>query len=37
LDQGKIVDQGTPIALKKSRHPLVKDFLREALDAELGG
>ena len=34
LDQGQIVDQGTPNELKKSRQPLVQDFLREALDAE---
>lgn len=34
LDQGMIVDQGSPRELKKSRHPLVMDFLKEALDAE---
>lgn len=34
LDQGEIVDQGSPAELKKSRHPLVRDFLKEALDAE---
>jgi phospholipid/cholesterol/gamma-HCH transport system ATP-binding protein len=31
LDKGQIVAQGTPIELKKSQHPLVKDFLAEAL------
>lgn len=34
LDQGEIVDQGTPAQLKKSMQPLVQDFLKEALDAE---
>ncbi len=34
LDKGEIVDQGSPAQLKQSRHPLVRDFLREALDAE---
>ncbi len=34
LDQGEIVDQGSPAQLKKSRQPLVQDFLKEALDAE---
>lgn len=34
LDQGEIVDQGSPEDLKKSSHPLVQDFLKEALDAE---
>ncbi|MBX3020590.1 MAG: ABC transporter ATP-binding protein [Bdellovibrionales bacterium] len=34
LDKGHIVDQGTPDALKKSSHPLVRDFLKEALSAE---
>lgn len=34
LDKGEIVEQGTPAELKKSRHPLVVDFLREALSAE---
>lgn len=33
LDQGQIVAQGTPESLKQSQHPLVKDFLKEALDA----
>jgi phospholipid/cholesterol/gamma-HCH transport system ATP-binding protein len=32
LDQGKIVEQGTPHDLKKSEVPLVQDFLREALE-----
>ena len=36
LDQGGIVEQGPPEDLKKSRHPLVVDFLREALSAETG-
>ncbi len=31
LDKGQIVEQGSPAELKKSTHPLVKDFLREAL------
>ncbi len=34
LDKGEIVDQGSPAQLKKSQHPLVRDFLKEALDAE---
>ncbi|HMN67049.1 MAG TPA: ABC transporter ATP-binding protein [Bdellovibrionales bacterium] len=34
LDKGEIVDQGSPEGLKKSRHELTKDFLKEALDAE---
>ncbi len=34
LDQGGIIAQGTPAELKKHPHPLVQDFLREALDAE---
>jgi len=34
LDKGEIVDQGSPADLKKSKHPLVVDFLKEALDAE---
>lgn len=33
LDQGNIVEQGTPEDLKNSEHPLVKDFLMEALSA----
>lgn len=36
LDQGGIVEQGTPDELRKSRQPLVVDFLREALSAESG-
>jgi len=36
LDQGHIVDQGSPEQLKKSLKPLVQDFLREALSAEAG-
>lgn len=31
LDQGQIVEQGTPEDLKKSQIPLVKDFLSEVL------
>jgi phospholipid/cholesterol/gamma-HCH transport system ATP-binding protein len=34
LDQGEIVAQGSPAELKKNSHPLVRDFLKEALDAE---
>ena len=34
LDQGRIVDQGTPADLRKSTVPLVKDFLAEALENE---
>lgn len=34
LDKGEIVAQGSPQELKKSTHPLVKDFLKEALNAE---
>lgn len=33
LDQGHIVDQGTPEELKKSEVPLVKDFMQEVLEA----
>jgi phospholipid/cholesterol/gamma-HCH transport system ATP-binding protein len=31
LDKGQIVAEGTPAALTKNDHPLVKDFLAEAL------
>lgn len=31
LDKGQIVAEGTPAELKESKHPLVKDFLAEAL------
>jgi phospholipid/cholesterol/gamma-HCH transport system ATP-binding protein len=34
LDKGEIVAQGSPAELKKSKHPLVVDFLKEALSAE---
>lgn len=34
LDKGYIVDEGTPEELKKSEHPLVQDFLMEALSAQ---
>lgn len=34
LDKGEIADHGTPTDLKKSRHPLTVDFLKEALNAE---
>lgn len=33
LDQGHIVEQGTPDALKRSQVPLVRDFLLEALES----
>ena len=33
LDQGQIVDQGTPEELKKSKIPLVRDFLAEVLSS----
>lgn len=33
LDKGSIVALGTPEELKKSEHPLVKDFLAEVLEA----
>jgi len=29
LDKGEIVDQGSPQQLRKSTHPLVRDFLQE--------
>jgi phospholipid/cholesterol/gamma-HCH transport system ATP-binding protein len=32
LDQGQIVDQGTPDQLMKSKIPLVQDFLSEAIE-----
>lgn len=32
LDQGNIVAQGTPEELKRSTHPLVRDFLSEAVE-----
>jgi len=31
LDKGQIAEQGTPEELKRSQHPLVKDFLAEVL------
>ena len=34
LDQGNVVAQGTPEEMKKSDHPLVKDFLYEAIEAQ---
>ena len=34
LDQGKIIEQGTPEELKKSKVELVQDFLQEALSNE---
>ena len=34
LDQGEIVAQGSPQELEKSPHPLVHDFLKEALVAQ---
>ncbi|NUN05816.1 MAG: ABC transporter ATP-binding protein [Bdellovibrio sp.] len=33
LDKGQIVEQGSPAELKRSTHPLVKDFLAEVLEA----
>lgn len=33
LDQGLVIAQGTPGELKRSEHPLVKDFLDEAVSA----
>lgn len=35
LDQGAVVAQGSPAELKRSTHPLVQDFLKEALDVEI--
>jgi phospholipid/cholesterol/gamma-HCH transport system ATP-binding protein len=34
LDKGEIIAQGTPAEMKKNAHPLVVDFLKEAIDAE---
>lgn len=34
LDKGEIVAQGSPAEMKKNPHPLVRDFLSEALSAE---
>lgn len=34
LDKGEIIAQGTPAEMKKNTHPLVVDFLKEALDAQ---
>lgn len=34
LDKGEVVAEGTPAELKRHSHPLVKDFLQEALHAE---
>lgn len=34
LDKGLIVEQGSPDELKKSQHPLVQDFLSEAVNAQ---
>ncbi|MEC9283253.1 MAG: ATP-binding cassette domain-containing protein [Bdellovibrionota bacterium] len=34
LDQGNVVDQGTPDQLRKSQVPLTKDFLAEVLENE---
>lgn len=34
LDKGGIIAEGTPAELKTNAHPLVRDFLKEALDAE---
>jgi len=35
MDKGSIVARGSPSDLKKSDHPLVQDFLKEALNAEI--
>lgn len=35
MDQGFIIERGSPAALKKSSQPLVQEFLREALNAEV--
>lgn len=37
LDKGQIVDQGTPEELRKSKVPLVQDFLAEVLEQEENG
>lgn len=34
LDQGNIIEQGTPADLRKSKVPLVRDFLAEILELE---
>jgi phospholipid/cholesterol/gamma-HCH transport system ATP-binding protein len=34
LDQGRIIEQGTPKELRRSQVPLVKDFLAEVLEKE---
>jgi phospholipid/cholesterol/gamma-HCH transport system ATP-binding protein len=33
LDQGRIVEEGTPKHIRSSDHPLVKDFMSEVLHA----
>jgi len=33
LDQGSVIASGSPEELKKSSHPLVRDFLDEAVNA----
>lgn len=35
MDKGSIIARGSPADLKKSDHPLVQDFLKEALNAEI--
>ena len=36
LDQGQIVAQGSPNQMRTHHHPLVREFLKEALHAEMG-
>lgn len=33
LDKGQVIEQGTPEDLRNSQHPLVRDFLSEALES----
>jgi phospholipid/cholesterol/gamma-HCH transport system ATP-binding protein len=33
LDEGRVVDVGTPEQMAKSQHPLIQDFLKEALQS----
>ena len=35
LDKGEVVEEGTPEQMKKSRHPLICEFLSEALEAHV--
>ena len=34
LDEGRIVADGTPDELRRSRHELTREFLKEAVDAQ---